>query len=326
MWNICTAKIDFFLEKSKNLTYFIKNKIILDYSKSKSLSLERFREVVFMKITIIGLGLIGGSIALSLQENGFADEIFGVDNSEAHQRTALEKGLVNEIVSLEEGIQKADLIIVATPVDVLAHLLPIILEQIDNQVVIEVGSTKMPIVKSIENHPKRSRFMATHPMAGTEYSGPEAAIRHLFTGKNVVLCDVEKSDADVIKSVEKLYKSLFMKLIYMNSEEHDVHTAYISHISHICSFALALTVLEKEKKEYRIFELASSGFDSTVRLAKSNPETWIPIFQQNQENLLDVLDEYINNLLKFKGLMLSESYEKLKSELEKANGIKKILK
>ncbi len=279
-----------------------------------------------MKITIIGLGLIGGSIALSLQENGFADMIFGVDNKEEHQRIALAKGLVNHIVSLEEGIAKADLIIVATPVDVLSYLLPIILEQIDNQIVIEVGSTKMPIVAAIATHPKRSRFVATHPMAGTEYSGPEAAIRHLFTGKNVVLCDVENSDADAVKGVEKLYKSLFMKLIYMNSEEHDRHTAYISHISHICSFALARTVLEKEKEELRIFELASTGFESTVRLAKSNPETWIPIFQQNQENLLDVLDEYINNLLKYKGLLLSESYDKLKSELYKANEIKKILK
>ena len=278
-----------------------------------------------MKITIIGLGLIGGSIALSLQENGFADIIFGVDNNESHQRIALAKGLVNEIVALEKGIQNADLIIVATPVDILVNLLPKILDKIDNQIVIEVGSTKMPIVKSIENHPKRSRFMATHPMAGTEYSGPEAAIRHLFTGKNVVLCDIENSDIAVVKSVEKMYKSLFMKLIYMNSEEHDVHTAYISHISHICSFALALTVLEKEKEEYRIFELASSGFDSTVRLAKSNPETWIPIFQQNQDNIIDVLDEYINKLLKFKGLMLAEGYETLKKDLEKANGIRKIL-
>ena len=278
-----------------------------------------------MKITIIGLGLIGGSIALSLQENGFADIVFGVDNNEAHHRIALEKGLVNEIVSLEKGIENADLIIVATPVDVLAYLLPIILDNIDNQIVIEVGSTKMQIVAAIENHPKRSRFMATHPMAGTEYSGPEAAIRQLFTSKNVVLCDIEKSDTEVKRVVEKLFKSLFMKLIYMNSEEHDRHTAYISHISHICSFALATTVLEKEKEENRIFELASSGFGSTVRLAKSSPETWIPIFRQNQDNIIDVLDEYINNLLKIKGLMLADGYDRLKLELEKANEIRRIL-
>ena len=279
-----------------------------------------------MKITIIGLGLIGGSLAIALRENGFADELFGVEANEAHAQKALELGLVDKMLSLEEGVKNADLVIVATPVDALVTLLPFILEQIDNQIVIEVGSTKIPIVKAVEMHPKRSRFMATHPMAGTEYSGPDAAIRHLFTGKNVVLCDIEKSDADVIKSVEKMYKSLFMKLIYMNSEEHDRHTAYISHISHICSFALALTVLEKEKEEYRIFELASSGFDSTVRLAKSNPETWIPIFQQNQENILDVLDEYINKLLKIKGLMLAEGYDTLKKELMKANEIKRILR
>lgn len=279
-----------------------------------------------MKITIIGLGLIGGSLAIALRENGFADELFGVEASKTHAQKALQLGLVDRILSLEKGIAAADLVIVATPVDALAHLLPIILDKVDNQIVIEVGSTKMPIVKAVENHPKRSRFVATHPMAGTEYSGPEAAICHLFTSKNVVLCDIEKSDADAVKSVEKMYKSLFMKLIYMNSEEHDRHTAYISHISHICSFALALTVLEKEKEEYRIFELASSGFDSTVRLAKSNPETWIPIFQQNQENIIDVLDEYINKLLKIKGLMLAEGYETLKKDLKKANDIKRILK
>ncbi len=279
-----------------------------------------------MKITIIGLGLIGGSLAIALKENGFADELFGVEANETHAQKALQLGLVEAILPMAEGIAKADLIIVATPVDALANLLPKILDNIDNQIVIEVGSTKMPIVAAIETHPKRHRFVATHPMAGTEYSGPEAAIRHLFTSKNVVLCDIENSDADAVKSVEKLYKSLFMKLIYMNSEEHDRHTAYISHISHICSFALALTVLEKEKKEYRIFELASTGFDSTVRLAKSNPETWIPIFRQNQENIIDVLDEYINNLLRIKGLMLAEGYETLKKDLAKANEIKRILK
>jgi prephenate dehydrogenase len=204
--------------------------------------------------------------------------------------------------------------------------LPNVLDLVKQQIVIDIDSTKRPILAAVKQHPKRSRFVATLPMAGPEYSGPEVVIRHLYTNKNCVLCNIEDSDEDAVKKVEKLYKSLFMKLIYMNEEEHDIHTTYTSHISHNCSFTLATTVLEKEKEEYRIFELASTGFDSTVRSPKSNPETWIPIFRQNQDNLLDVLDEYINNLLKFKGLILIDSCEKLKSELEKANNIKKILK
>jgi prephenate dehydrogenase len=281
---------------------------------------------LIMKITIIGLGLIGGSLALSLRENGFADHLIGVDKKKKHQLKALELGLVDECLELDEAIEKSDIIVIAAPVDATLMLLPKILDKIDNQIVIEVASTKKTITASVANHPKRGQYVATHPMAGTEYSGPEAAVRHLFTGKTCVLCDSELSDPTALKTIEKLYKSMFMRLIYLNSDEHDVHTAYISHISHISSFALALTVLEKEKDETQIFQLASGGFDSTVRLAKSNPETWIPIFKENQDNLLDVLDEYITTLLKFKGLMLSEGYDKLQSELVRANDIKRILK
>jgi prephenate dehydrogenase len=279
-----------------------------------------------MTITIIGLGLIGGSLAIGLRENGFADKLIGVESNELHAQKALALGLIDEIETLQNAVNQSNIIIVAVPVDALITLLPTVLDFVNQQIVIEVGSTKSPILAAVSGHPKRNRFVATHPMAGTEYSGPEAAIRHLYTNKNCVLCNIEESDEDTVKTAEKMYKSLFMKLIYMNAADHDRHTAYISHLSHICSFALATTVLEKEKAEHRIFELASSGFDSTVRLAKSNPETWIPIFQQNQENILDVLDEYINNLLKIKGLMLAESYDRLRLELEKANEIKRILK
>ena len=279
-----------------------------------------------MKISIIGLGLIGGSLAISLRENGFADWLIGVENNPKHAEKALALGLIDEILDLQNAVNQSNIVILAAPVDTMTLLLPKVLDLVNQQIVIEVGSTKRPILAAVAQHPKRSRFVATHPMAGTEYSGPEAAIKHLFTAKNVVLCDIENSDENAVKTVEKLYKSLFMKLIYMNGDDHDKHTAYISHLSHICSFALATTVLEKEKAEYRIFELASTGFDSTVRLAKSNPDTWIPIFRQNQDNILDVLDEYINTLLKFKGLMLAEGYEKLLSELKKANEIKRILK
>jgi prephenate dehydrogenase len=286
---------------------------------------EDLREA-FMKITIIGLGLIGGSLAIALKENGFADELIGVENNPKHAEKALQLGLIDRVEILQTAVNQSNIVILATPVDSMTTILPKVLDLIENQIVIEVGSTKRPILASVLGHRKRSRFVATHPMAGTEHSGPEAAIKHLFTGKNVVLCDIEDSDADAVKTIEKLYKSLFMKLIYMNGDEHDRHTAYISHISHICSFALATTVLEKEKEEYRIFELASTGFDSTVRLAKSNPDTWIPIFRQNQDNILDVLDEYINNLLKIKGLILAEGYDRLRLELEKANEIKRILR
>ena len=279
-----------------------------------------------MKISIIGLGLIGGSLAISLRENGFADWLIGVENNPKHAEKALALGLIDEILDLQNAVNQSNIVILAAPVDTMTLLLPQVLDLVNQQIVIEVGSTKRPILTAANQHPKRNRFVATHPMAGTEHSGPDAAIKHLFTAKNVVLCDIENSDEDAVKIVEKLYKSLFMKLIYMNGDDHDKHTAYISHLSHICSFALATTVLQKEKEEYRIFELASTGFDSTVRLAKSNPDTWIPIFRQNQDNILDVLDEYINTLLKFKGLMLAEGYEKLLNELKKANEIKRILK
>jgi prephenate dehydrogenase len=280
-----------------------------------------------MTITIVGLGLIGGSMALSLKENHFADTLIGVDNNPVHTAKALELGLVDSVASLEEAVAQSDIIIVATPVNTLTTILPQILDLIsDNQVVIEVGSTKNPVINAVKNHPNRRSFVATHPMAGTEFSGPEAAIRHLFDGKMCVLCDVQDSKSELVEIITRMYEDgLKMKLIFMESNAHDVHTAYISHISHICSFALASTVLAKEKDEDSIFNLASTGFESTVRLAKSNPETWIPIFQQNQENIIDVLDEYITTLLKFKGLMISDSYDKLKDCLVQANDIKRIL-
>jgi prephenate dehydrogenase len=280
-----------------------------------------------MTITIVGLGLIGGSMALSLKENHFADTLIGVDNNPLHTAKALELGLVDSVASLEEAVAQSDIIIVATPVNTLTTILPQILDLIsDNQVVIEVGSTKNPVINAVKNHPNRRSFVATHPMAGTEFSGPEAAIRHLFDGKMCVLCDVQDSKSELVEIITRMYEDgLKMKLIFMESNAHDVHTAYISHISHICSFALASTVLAKEKDEDSIFNLASTGFESTVRLAKSNPETWIPIFQQNQENIIDVLDEYITTLLKFKGLMISDNYDKLKDCLVQANDIKRIL-
>lgn len=279
-------------------------------------------------VGILGIGLIGGSMALDLKKSGWAKKCIGIDTGRKNQKRALELGLIDELKPLEVALKELTVLIIAVPVDNLVAALPEILNKLNpNQVVIEVGSTKTPIYEAIKNHPKRTQFVSTHPMAGTEFSGPEAAFEGLFKNKRAVICDEELSDVDLVKRIEDLYQTgLGMNLIYMDSISHDVHTAYISHISHICSFALANTVLEKEKDEKRIFELASTGFESTVRLAKSSPETWIQIFHQNQENLLDVLDEYINTLLKYKGLLLAGSYEKLKEELEKANEIKRVLK
>ncbi len=279
------------------------------------------------KVGIIGIGLIGGSIALGLRESGWASEIIGIDTNPEHQSKALSLRLVDRIMTWENALKEVDIFVTSTPVDVLVSIIPKILDQLTpHQLIIEVGSTKSPVFEALKNHPKRDQFVSTHPMAGTEFSGPEAAVLGLFKSKTCVICDKELSSASAIQIIEDLYThGLQMQLIYMDSIGHDVHTAYISHISHICSFALANTVLEKEKDEKRIFELASTGFESTVRLAKSSPETWSQIFHQNQENLLDVLDEYINTLLKYKGLMLAGSYDKLKDELSKANDIGRIL-
>lgn len=279
------------------------------------------------KVGIIGIGLIGGSIAKGLRSSGWATDIWGVDANPSHAAKALELGLVDQMATLEEATLAMDVLVCAVPVENLVGILPGIMNGLKpGQIVIEVGSTKTPVYEALKNHPKRAQFVSTHPMAGTEFSGPEAAVEGLFTGKRGVVCDKELSSPDALRRIEHLYtEGLGMQLIYMGSIEHDVHTAYISHISHICSFALANTVLEKEKDEKRIFELASTGFESTVRLAKSSPETWSQIFHQNQENLLDVLDEYINTLLKYKDLLLSGSYDTLKDELKKANDITRIL-
>lgn len=279
------------------------------------------------KVGIIGIGLIGGSIAKALRTSGWATELIGIDANPEHAKKALSLRLVDEILTLEEAIERVDVFVCATPVDILVQIIPNVLDHLNpGQIVIEVGSTKTPVYEALKNHPKRAQFVSTHPMAGTEFSGPEAAVEGLFQGKRGVICDKELSSPEAVSTIESLYRDgLGMNLIYMESIDHDVHTAYISHISHICSFALANTVLEKEKNEERIFELASTGFESTVRLAKSSPETWSQIFHQNQENLMDVLDEYINTLLKYKGLMLSGSYDKLKEELGKANDIGRIL-
>ncbi|MDQ6608577.1 MAG: prephenate dehydrogenase [Bacteroidota bacterium] len=279
-----------------------------------------------MTVTIVGIGLIGGSLALALKDKGIAKKLIGVDDNIFHQEKALSLGLVDEVMELNEAIAASDLIVLAVPVNVLIELLPQVLDKVNQQIVIDVGSTKEGILQAVQNHPNRGRFIATHPMWGTEYSGPEAAVHGAFADKATVICNKEESDAEALQIVEDLYRRLNMHLLYMKGDDHDVHVAYVSHISHITSFALANTVLEKEKEEDAIFELASAGFESTVRLAKSNPLTWASIFMQNKENILDVLNEHISQLRKFKVCLEKENYEYLEELMVNANKINKIIK
>jgi len=279
-----------------------------------------------MIVTVIGTGLIGGSMALLAKQKGFAQKVIGVEANEKHAKKALQLNLVEEIMDLETAVKQSNLTVLAVPVNAAETLLPLVLDNIQNGVVMDVGSIKQQILKGVKNHSKRGRFVATHPMWGTEYSGPEAASADAFTNKAAVICNAEDSDADALKTVEDFYKLLQMHLIYMNAAEHDVHVAYVSHISHITSFALANTVLEKEREESAIFNLASGGFESTVRLAKSNLDMWLPIFMQNRDNVLDVLNEHISQLRKFKACLEKENYEYLKELIENANTIKRIIK
>jgi prephenate dehydrogenase len=278
-----------------------------------------------MRTTIIGTGLIGGSLAIALRDMGIAQTIIGVESDEAHRQKALELGLVDRFEPLKEAVRNSDLIVLAVPVHAIAGLLPQVLDEVSTQVVMDMGSTKEAILEAVKVHPKRPRFVATHPMWGTEFSGPEAAVHGAFSGKAAVICDRSNSDADAVELVENIYRRLGMHTVYMQARDHDVHVAYVSHISHITSFALANTVLEKEREEETIFELASGGFESTVRLAKSNPATWAPIFMQNRENVLDVLNEHIAQLRKFKACLEKENAEYLNELMTRANGIRKIL-
>ncbi|HEY5370029.1 MAG TPA: prephenate dehydrogenase [Hanamia sp.] len=282
---------------------------------------------MFDNVTIVGVGLISGSFALALKDKGFAKNIIGVSRTQASLNKALELGIIDEALPLVEAVKKSDFIYVAIPVDVTIPVIKEIMDLInDKQIVADAGSTKYALCKALEDHPKRKRFVATHPMWGTEYSGPEAAVREAFKGRSCVICEKEKSDKDAVDTVEDIYKALGMRIVYMNAQNHDVHAAYVSHISHITSFALANTVLEKEKEGDAIFELAGGGFESTVRLAKSNPSMWAPIFMQNRENVLDVLNEHISQLRKFKASLEKENLEYLTELMVNANEISKIIK
>ena len=281
----------------------------------------------FNTVTIVGVGLISGSFALGLKDKKLASHIIGFDINKKNEKKALELGVIDEALPLEEAVIKGELTYVAIPVDA---TIPVILEVLnlinDKQIVADAGSTKYALSKAMEKHPMRKRLVLTHPMWGTEYSGPEAAVHDAFAGRSCVICDREKSDIKAVQIVESIYKELGMNIVHMNAEDHDVHAAYVSHISHITSFALANTVLEKEKEEEAIFELSGGGFESTVRLAKSAASMWVPVFMQNRENVLDVLNEHITQLRKFKASLEKENTKFLTELIENANKIKKIIK
>ncbi len=280
-----------------------------------------------MNVTVVGIGLIGGSLMVDLRKRGFTDRIIGVDDNIRHRNIALLTGLVDETDELESAVDKSDLIILSAPVNVNCLLITRILDRIagTTKVVTDMGSTKAGIADVSRNHPARGRYVALHPMAGTEFSGPLAAIGRLFDYKTAIVCDKELSDPDSLEKIESMLSVLNMKKVYMNSSDHDTHVAYVSHISHITSFSLALSVLEKEKEEQNILTLAGGGFESTVRLAKSNSDTWAPIFIENSKFILEVLDTYIEKMQAFRKMIEEKDSNGLKGLMEEANKIRKIL-
>lgn len=278
-----------------------------------------------MNIAIVGMGLIGGSLAKDLKSQ-INVRVLGVDANPEHQKMAEELDLVDEMVSLDRALMEAQVIILAIPVDIIEKILPELLGKIrEDQIITDVGSTKASICKEVENHPKRTRFVAAHPLAGTEYSGPKAALSHLFVGKKNIICEAEKSDKTALELVEKIFRSVGLTNLYMAPGEHDKHLAYVSHLSHVSSFMLGLTVLDIEKDEKQIFNLASTGFASTVRLAKSNPKTWSAIFTKNNEHLSTALGSYIGYLQKFKKAIDDKDLLMTEALMIEANDIKKIL-
>lgn len=278
-----------------------------------------------MKVTVIGLGLIGGSIALDLRKAGLASEITGIDLNPDHASKALALGLVDRIANLD-SVADSDLIVLAIPVSALSKLLPVILDSIGNEtVVIDSGSTKSQICRAIANHPRRDQFVAAHPIAGTENSGPDAAFEGLFRNKTNIICERSKSSALALDIAAQVFEALGMNTIFMEPEEHDRHVAYVSHLSHVSAFLLGQTVLDIERDEKNIFDLAGSGFASTVRLAKSSPDMWAPIFEQNAEYLSQALLEYIMHLQRFQYHLMKRDAKELHKIMTEANRIREIL-
>ncbi|WP_282080846.1 prephenate dehydrogenase [Aquimarina algiphila] len=279
-----------------------------------------------MKVFIIGIGLIGGSFAIDIKAAFNEAKIYGIDRSDENLEKALGLGLIDHKSSFDE-LDKADVVIVAIPVDTTVEILPVILDSIhDDCLVFDAGSTKGKLCDTISQHPKRRNYLAAHPIAGTEFSGPQAAIANLYRGKTNIICEVEKTAFKLQERGMEIFSRLGMRIRYMDPSSHDKHIAYVSHLSHISSFMLGKTVIEKEKNERDIFDMAGSGFASTVRLAKSSPAMWTPIFKHNKDNVIETLEEYIANLEQFKKLMKEDNFDEIYKEMEDTNHIKAILK
>jgi prephenate dehydrogenase len=279
-----------------------------------------------MIVGIVGLGLVGGSLGLALKRSGFADAVLGVEQLPHHAAEATKLHLVDEVRPLSDVVHGVDLLILAVPVRDISAMLPLVLDSVkEGAIVVDMGSTKGIICESVRHHPRRSRFVAAHPIAGTENTGPGAAIPDLFAGKLAIVCEDELSDDDALALVRRMFESLHMRLVMMDAETHDRHLAYVSHISHITSFVLATTVLEIEKSATTIFDLAGSGFESTVRLAKSSPAMWAPIFEQNAEHVCEALDAYIRRIAAFRDAIRQNDSRVLEEEMTRANEIRRVL-
>lgn len=278
-----------------------------------------------MNVFIIGVGLIGGSFSLDIQQHFRDVKVYGIDTNKDHLETAKQLGVIHDAATYQD-LSNADIVIVSIPVDVSIEVIIKVLDHCnDDTLVFDVGSTKTKITRAIENHSKRRNFLATHPIAGTEYSGPNAALKGLYINKTNIICEVEKTAFKLQERAMEIFQKLGMRIRYMDVISHDKHIAYVSHLSHISSFMLGKTVIEKEKNERDIFDMAGSGFESTVRLAKSSPAMWTPIFEQNRENVIETLEEYISNLEAFKKLMQEGKFDEVFVEMQNTNHIKNIL-
>ncbi len=278
-----------------------------------------------MNVFVIGIGLIGGSMVLDIKSNYPEATIYGIDTNEEHIEKAIELGVVDQKATFED-LEKADVVIISIPVDVQLEVIPKVLDLVsDNTLVMDVGSTKEDICLAVKDHAKRRNYLAMHPIAGTEFSGPTAAHTGLFDQKTNIICEVEKTAFKLQEKALEIFAKLGMRIRYMDPKSHDKHIAYMSHLSHISAFMLGKTVIEKEKNERDIFDMAGSGFASTVRLAKSSPAMWAPIFEQNKTNVIETLDKYIDNLQQFKELMIQNDFTEIYNEMESTNHIKQIL-
>ncbi|MDB3937285.1 prephenate dehydrogenase [Flavobacteriaceae bacterium] len=277
-------------------------------------------------IFVIGVGLIGGSLCLDIKKIYPKVKVYGIDTSIENLDMAVKLNLIDYKSSLD-FLYKADLVLISTPVDVANKIIIDVLNNINSKsLVIDFGSTKTNICSTVDNHKKRRNYLASHPIAGTEFSGPNAAFSGLFNNKTMILCDTEKTDPNLLAIAETIFRTMDMNIRYMDSFSHDKHIAYVSHLSHISSFMLGKTVMDKEKNENNIFDMAGSGFESTVRLAKSSPEMWTPILELNKENIVESLEEYIMNLNNFKNLLQNDKFGELKNQMTRTNYIKNILK